>query len=72
MEVLPSSNSDLYIMLLWPATPGLVVIAHQWWRRPNGQVQAWYNDEEELSLCVALMEAQSAAARVRVAESETI
>jgi len=53
--------TDYPITLLWhylqASSPGFVVIARQWWRRPNGQIQAWYNDQEELRWCVLLMEA---------------
>ena len=52
-----SPSKEKYVTLLWPNAPSLAVIAGQWWRRPNGKIQAWYRDQAELKLCVDLMQA---------------
>ena len=52
-----SSMPRVYPLILrWPTSPGLVVIAGKW-ERKNGSVVAWYDYRDELEFCNLVMEA---------------
>ncbi len=49
-------QSDWPRVIIWPAAAPLATVGGQWRRLSNGQIEASYNNAEELALCLELME----------------
>jgi hypothetical protein len=45
---------DFPLVIRWPAKAEIATIGGQWWRLPDGQIEATYANAEELKLCLEI------------------